>query len=150
MNQTHSIEGITALHDNVLDPRLATITHPNDVLEHPGLSAAEKRGILAAWASDARSLEGAPALRQIESGAVVHIDDVLDALRWLDKGDRNTGPAHMRAAGERRRGRAHLAARLRGRAIRVGRRDDDDDPPTAPAAMAWPPRRSKVTAYACG
>jgi hypothetical protein len=51
----------------------------------------------------------------------------------------------VQAPYERRRGR--LAARLRGKAFRLGRRDDDDDPPPCPAAMAWPLRPSCVTAY---
>src|SRR4051812_16832480 len=37
--------------------------HPREVLAYPGLSKAEKRAILASWASDARAVESCPALR---------------------------------------------------------------------------------------
>ena len=55
----------------------ATIyTHPADVAKDPKLTTAQTRAVLASWISDARAVENAPALRQIESGAVVHIDDI--------------------------------------------------------------------------
>lgn len=60
-------------------------THPSEVLGHPALSRAEKRALLAAWASDACAVEGRPAWRQVpESGALVPIDAILDALQSLD------------------------------------------------------------------
>ena len=60
-------------------------THPHQVLGHALLSRGEKRALLAEWASDACSAEGRPGWRQIPgSGAVVVIDDILDALRALD------------------------------------------------------------------
>jgi hypothetical protein len=60
-------------------------THPHQVLGHALLSRGAKRALLAEWASDACSVEGRPGWRQIPgSGAVVVIDDVLDALRALD------------------------------------------------------------------
>ena len=60
-------------------------THPQQVLGHALLSRGEKRALLAEWASDACSVEGRPGWRQIPgSGAVVVIDDILDALRALD------------------------------------------------------------------
>jgi hypothetical protein len=60
-------------------------THPHQVLGHALLSRGEKRALLAEWASDACSVEGRPGWRQIPgSGAVVVIDDILDALRALD------------------------------------------------------------------
>jgi hypothetical protein len=37
--------------------------HPREVLGYPGLSRAEKRAILASWASDARAVESCPSLR---------------------------------------------------------------------------------------
>ena len=36
--------------------------HPREVLTYPGLSTAEKRAILASWASDARVVESCPVL----------------------------------------------------------------------------------------
>lgn len=59
--------------------------HPHQVLGYALLSRGEKRALLAEWASDACSVEGRPEWRQIpDSGAVVVIDDILDALRALD------------------------------------------------------------------
>ncbi len=61
-----------------------TFHHPNDVPARPGLTAAERRVILASWASDARALAHAPQLRQLENGAHVPLSEVLSALRALD------------------------------------------------------------------
>ena len=62
-----------------------SFTHPHQVLGHALLSRGEKRALLAEWASDACSVEGRPGWRQIPgSGAVVVIDDILDAFRALD------------------------------------------------------------------
>jgi hypothetical protein len=62
-----------------------SFTHPHQVLGHALLSRGEKRALLAEWASDACSVEGRPGWRQIPgSGAVVVIDDILDALTVLD------------------------------------------------------------------
>jgi hypothetical protein len=62
-------------------------THPHQVLRHGLLSRGDKRALLAEWASDAHSVEGRPGWRQIPgSGAVVVIDDILDALTALDHG----------------------------------------------------------------
>jgi hypothetical protein len=59
--------------------------YPHQVLGDALLSRGEKRALLAEWASDAYAVEGRPGWRQIlGSGAVVVIDDVLDALRALD------------------------------------------------------------------
>ena len=79
--------------------------HPSDVLDDPDLSLIEKRAILASWASDACAVESAPALRNNPSGQVLSFDDIMDALRALDK-----QAATAVTAGDRRR-----AARGRGR-----------------------------------
>ena len=51
----------------------APSTHPrptsSEVLANPDLTVAERRAILASWASDARAVEDAPQLRQLENGA---------------------------------------------------------------------------------
>ena len=70
----------------------ATLSHPDEVLWHPELTSVEKREILAAWASDANAVPDAPGLRQLDSGAVVSVDAVLEALRTLDAGDRDRCP----------------------------------------------------------
>jgi hypothetical protein len=58
---------------------------PADVLDDPDLSLNEKRAILASWASDACAVEAAPAVRKNPRGQVVSFDDIMDALRALDK-----------------------------------------------------------------
>jgi hypothetical protein len=60
--------------------------HPAEVVNDPDLTLNEKRAIPASWASDACSIEANPALRYLPgSRRAVSIDDVLDALRDLDK-----------------------------------------------------------------
>ena len=59
--------------------------HPKDVLAHPTLSIAEKRAILASWASDAAAISSCPSLRAPAGlKAPVSIDEILRALRALD------------------------------------------------------------------
>lgn len=60
------------------------LMHPNKVASDLWLTQAEKREILASWASDVRAVPDAPALRQLDNGAVVRIDDVLRALKSLN------------------------------------------------------------------
>ncbi|WP_461319543.1 hypothetical protein [Bradyrhizobium barranii] len=61
-------------------------SHPREVVADPNLSLAEKRAILASWASDASAIASCPALRS----PLVHIDEILEALRALDgNGPRN-------------------------------------------------------------
>jgi hypothetical protein len=71
-------------HDELLHPARA-IAHPSDVVRDPDLTLNEKRAILASWASDACALEAAPELREIPGGSRVRFDDIMDALRALDK-----------------------------------------------------------------
>ena len=85
----------TAPDDNIFD--FNSLLHPGtrferprDVISHPGLSLAEKRAILASWASDATAIASCPALRAPEGlKAPVSIDDILEALRGLDAGPRH-------------------------------------------------------------
>ncbi len=60
-------------------------THPSQVLEDGDLTTAEKRAILASWASDACAVEAAPELREPSPGHQVKFDEIMDALRSLDK-----------------------------------------------------------------
>ena len=62
---------VTAAHDNVFD--FQALIHPGTFYEHPrdvvadaNLSLAEKRAILASWASDASAIASCPALRAPE------------------------------------------------------------------------------------
>jgi hypothetical protein len=59
--------------------------HPSEVVNDPDLTLNEKRSILASWASDACAIEAAPELRSNPSGPPVRFDDIMDALRTLDK-----------------------------------------------------------------
>ena len=76
--------------ENVYD--LNAILHPGSVFDHPRdvladttLSRAEKRAILASWASDAAAVNSCPSLRAVPGArAPVSIDDILEALSSLD------------------------------------------------------------------
>jgi hypothetical protein len=70
--------------DSLLHPAQA-FQHPSDVVNDPDLTLNEKRAILASWASDACAIEAAPALRKSPAGPPVRFDDVMDALRALDR-----------------------------------------------------------------
>jgi hypothetical protein len=54
-------------------------------LKDPDLIINEKRAILASWASDACAVEAAPDLRAAPSGRIVRFDEIMEALRALDK-----------------------------------------------------------------
>jgi hypothetical protein len=97
----------TAPHDNVFDLNAllhpgTTFEHPRDVVSHPNLSLAEKRAILASWASDASAIASCPALRAPEGlKAPVTIDEILEALCSLDGGPRHPPggkPMRLRSA----------------------------------------------------
>jgi hypothetical protein len=80
----------TATVDNVFDFQAllhpgTVFKHPKDVVIHPSLTLAEKRVILASWASDASAIASCPALRAPEGLKMpVSIDDILQALCELD------------------------------------------------------------------
>jgi len=85
----------TPAHDNVFDFNAlfhpgTVFTHPRDVVARPDLTLAEKRAILASWASDASAIASCPSLRAPDGlKGPVHIDEILEALRELDGGPRN-------------------------------------------------------------
>lgn len=86
----------TTAHDNLVDLNAilhpgTVFAHPRDVVSAPDLSLAEKRAILASWASDASAIASCPSLRA-PSGlkAPVTIDEILEALCTLDQGPRNS------------------------------------------------------------
>jgi hypothetical protein len=66
---------------------LLSLLKINEILDDPKLTTAEKRAILASWISDARAVDDAPALRQIDNGVFVSVDEILMALRSLDHDD---------------------------------------------------------------
>jgi hypothetical protein len=92
--------------DDLLHPAQA-FEHPDQVVNDPDLTLNEKRAILASWASDACAVEAAPALRRAPGGRrPVSVDDILDALRALD-----------RTAGDGAQTRGWLRRKARRRAI---------------------------------
>jgi hypothetical protein len=100
----------TAKHDNVFDLEAllhpgTMFEHPRDVVSHPNLDLAEKRAILASWASDASAIASCPALRAPTGlKAPVTIDEILEALCALDGGPRHPpgGKPMRRHSTERR------------------------------------------------
>jgi hypothetical protein len=71
--------------NDLLHPAQA-FRHPSHVVNDPDLTLNEKRAILASWASDACAPEAAPHLRRAPGGKKpVPFDDVMEALRTLDK-----------------------------------------------------------------
>jgi hypothetical protein len=60
-------------------------SHPRDVLKDPGLNLAEKREVLASWASDASSVRDEPSLRWLlGTPEPVPLAEVREALTRLD------------------------------------------------------------------
>jgi hypothetical protein len=75
--------------DHLLHPAQA-FEHPHQVVSDPDLTLNEKRAILASWASDACAVEAAPALRCAPGARrPVSVDDILEALRSLDRAARD-------------------------------------------------------------
>ena len=70
-----------------LAPKVVSFSDPQEVLAHPALGTSDKRAILAGWASDACAVENLPNWRKLPgTGALVALDDILDALQVLDSG----------------------------------------------------------------
>jgi hypothetical protein len=114
----------------------AIYTHPSDVANDPNLTTAEKKAILASWISDARAVENAPSLRQLDSGAVVEVDAIQRALVLLDDLAPGRGEPKWVPPSGRRRGVISRLLRRVGPASNAN--DNDDDPPPAPAGFGIP------------
>lgn len=95
------------------EPPKWLLLHPSDVVDCEDLSAAEKRAILASWASDERAVEDAPALRRLESGAIVSVDEILQALKAIDRSADNPGDDDPPPAGAARALRLPRPIRVR-------------------------------------
>jgi hypothetical protein len=68
-------------------PEVVSFRDPQEVLAFSALGTSDKRAILAGWASDACAVENLPNWRKLpETGALVALDDILDALQALDGG----------------------------------------------------------------
>jgi len=102
--------------DELLHPAQA-FEHPSEVVNDPDLTLNEKRAILASWASDACAIEAAPELRSSPSGVPVRFDDIMDALRTLDRMADRYGkplPHYKRVLDKRRAGLLGMRPRSRG------------------------------------
>ena len=97
----------TTADDNVFDFNAllhpgTVFEHPNDVVGHNGLTTAEKRAILASWATDASAIASCPSMRSPAGlKQPVSIDEVLEALCELDGAPRNPSggkPYRLRSA----------------------------------------------------
>ena len=110
---------------------------PVDVVRDPSLTTAQKRAILASWASDARAVANSPSLRRLDDGTMLDIDTILDALKQLDREQAavRTLPPKMNSPVRHRRAFAG-ALRQWGKSWRDD--GDDDDPPPCPAAARVP------------
>lgn len=116
-------------------PGADTFNHPDQVVSAAGLTKGQKRMLLASWASDLRAVEDAPSLRRLDSGAVVSIDDILEAMTALDG---HGEPVRSVTGGGFAPRRTN---RLLGRLVRRGPApwtNRDDDPPPSAAAAARP------------
>ena len=147
LNNQWSTTSPASLVQDMLPAASSFLTHPDEVLNSPALTETEKRAVLASWVSDARAVANAPALRQLDNGAVVQVDDVLHALRSLDDGGMFV-PAYRLTLASRpaftRRKKTQLPTHLNSTVRRDGR--DNDDPPPSPAVAAIPARPVFVTA----
>jgi hypothetical protein len=110
----------------------ARLSNPRDVLLDPLLSTEAKRALLASWASDRRAVEDRPALRRLDDGTQLHIDDILDALKALDDPHQELSQAAIFPFPVHR--------------VRQNHADDSDDPRPAPLAAALPKRWQNVDA----
>jgi hypothetical protein len=90
--------------DTLLHPARA-FAHPMEVVRDCDLTLNEKRAILASWASDACAVEAAPDLRAGAGGAVVRWDDIMDAVRLLDREAASRPPLRSHARWQWRRWR---------------------------------------------
>lgn len=115
--------------DIVPDGIRFVLCHPDDVVRHPQVSGSQKRALLASWASDRHAIEGAPGLRQLESGAVVRLETIMGALKELDR-DKRSAKAKPRVGRP-----SYRLIRRPWTAARRSPRPDDDPPPPRPVRI---------------
>lgn len=90
--------------DALLHPDQA-FERPMDIVNDSDLTIAEKRAILASWASDACAVEAMSELGRPTATCVVKFDDIIDALRALDRQAKfQTVPHYRRVLAERTQG----------------------------------------------
>ena len=111
---------------------------PKELLAASELSIGEKREILSSWASDARAVPDAPALRLLDNGQTVAIHDILEALKTLDDLELETDNTRLNELCPR--SKRNSSRKWLPTVLRRQRRDDDEDPPPCPAVIAPFPR----------
>ena len=103
MNHSDDIGRLTRSLDPEIEHLLCpgrVYARPQDVVHDPGLALDEKRAVLASWASDACAVEAMPAIRRIPgSDRTVSVDEILEALRALDREARRLPEAPRRGDG---------------------------------------------------
>lgn len=119
-----------------LEAVLCLLDDPTKVVNHPRLSRAEKRALLASWASDSYAVENQPTLRRLDDGTLVPVERILSALTALDEMHEAEG---ISAQVLPWRSSSRRAAPWRRSGTFFGR-DDDNDPPPCPASIAPRPR----------
>lgn len=101
--------------DDLLHPARA-FDRPHDVVNDPDLTVNEKRAVLASWASDACAVEAAPALRCAPGASrAVAVDEILEALRQLDRAANATAEETSWTRRQLRRGAVEAFRRRRSR-----------------------------------
>jgi hypothetical protein len=68
-----------------MEAALYLLGDPEEVIRHPRLSRAEKRALLASWASDAYAVENQPTQRRLDNGTVIPVERIISALKVLDE-----------------------------------------------------------------
>jgi hypothetical protein len=102
--------------DALLNPSKA-FRHPLDVVRDTDMTVAEKRSVLASWASDACAIESNPALRASATGKCRQLfsyDDIIDALQSLDAGQSADTVIYAFKRRQRRRRLSDWKGRRRG------------------------------------
>jgi hypothetical protein len=126
--------------DDQFSKKSAVFAHPEEVLADQTLTLADKRSLPASWASDALAVQDSPSLRQLPSGAVVRVNDLIAALKTLDLHEprHEASPTFAQSFARRR---SKPAARRRNM-----RPEDDDDPPPSAASARIPVARNVLIA----
>lgn len=78
-------QGLQAALERCLRPGVG-FSHPRDVLKDPLLDDAEKRRVLASWASDASAVQDEPTMRWLlGTPEPVRLSEIREALDRLDR-----------------------------------------------------------------
>jgi hypothetical protein len=125
---------------DLLSRKSPVFAHLDEVLDDQELKLADKRSLLASWASDALAVEDSPSLRQLANGAVVRVDDIMAALKSLDLNEPGQEASLRFFQSFARRGSKATARRRNQRA------EDDKEPPPSAASAGIPTHRKNLTA----